>query len=419
MPRFFLGVALLLLPSILDAGDPAQPAARLRSPIGTLLQRGNTGWQTPMLYDAVPAGAELIALPGVRALLECQEGDVRLILAGNLPEFSSTPVLESVVELKHPSAGLDLEFVLKRGRVQMENHKETSAAKIRAHIQGKALDFELFDRKTIVALELFSRWPEGAPFLKKTRIDHQPIGELIFLVAKGKAVLQVSNGKHTLWGPSLYRFNTLGDVEGPLALKKVPDWFQPALDPPQQVKTLQTAVEKLRVIIADRGAAAGIAKAQDNPDVSLRQVAAYSGTGLDNPAAGLAALKDSQSKEVRAAGIHALRHYIGRGTVEDVKLYQTLLADKLMPGQASIVMELLHGFGPEARQRPEIYDALISYLQSDQLLVRELAAWNLARLVPQAKDVGYDAAATLEERRRSVVQWRQWIPEGQLPKTTK
>src|SRR5438270_494005 len=84
MARLLFMIAILLTPSPLDAGD--KPAAKLRSPIGTLLQRGgDKGWLTPMLYDAIPAGVTLVALPGARGLLDVQEGDVRLVRAGNVP----------------------------------------------------------------------------------------------------------------------------------------------------------------------------------------------------------------------------------------------------------------------------------------------------------------------------------------------
>jgi hypothetical protein len=410
-------VALFVLSAPLHAGDN-KLSARLRSPIGTLLQRGgDKGWQTPMLYDAVPASVQLVALPGARANLEIQEGDLRLILAGNLPEFSSTPVLESAVTLAHPAAGVDLEFFLDRGRVLIENHKENGPARVRARIHKKSLDFELLDKKSVVALELFSRWPAGAPFFKKPKADHKPVGELIFLVAKGKAVLELNNQKQPLGAPILYRFDTLRGVEGPLPLKKIPDWLLPKEDQPEKVRNLQAAVEKLRRGIADKGLKTTIASAGESTESSVREVAAYSGTAVDHPAAGIAALKDVRSKEVRAAGVQALMHYAGRGSAEDVKLYEALIAGKLKVGEAAIVMELLHGFGAEARARPEIYDTLITYLQSDQLAVRELAAWNLYRLVPQGKSIAYDAAAPVEERARAQAAWRKLIPEGQVPKT--
>ena len=415
MLRALWMIGLLLIPSAIFAGDKS--AAKLRSPIGTVLQRsGSNGWLTPMLYDGVPAGSELVTLPGARGLLDIREGDLRLILAGNLPPFSATPVLESVVTLHQPSAGLDLEFALDRGRVLIENHKESGAAKVRARIQGKNLDFDLTDKKTVVALELFSRWPAGTPFVRKPKADQKPAGELIFLVVSGQAELELNKQKQPLQGPAMYRFNTQRGVEGPLTLKQAPDWVKPAEEQPESVKQLQAAVEKLRRGISENGVAAALAKAEQAKEAPLRAVAAFSGVAVDMPATGIAALKDAKAEEVRRAGVSALRHFIGRGSAQDLRLYETLVADKRKPGQASIVMELLHGMSAAARQRPETYDVLISYLQSDQLAIRELAGLTLADLVPQGRDIAFDAAGSPAQLARAQAAWRKLIPEGQVPK---
>ncbi len=79
-------------------------------------------------------------------------------------------------------------------------------------------------------------------------------------------------------------------------------------------------------------------------------------------------------------------------------------------------MELLHGFGPEARSRPETYDLLINYLQSDRLPIRQLAGATLTELVPEGKSIAYDAAGTAAERAAGQAAWRKLIPQGQVPK---
>ncbi len=407
--------AFLLLPAILQAGE--QPVGKLRSPVGTILRRGgDKGWLTPMLYDSVPAGAQLVTLPGSRGILDIKEGDVRLILAGNLPELSATPVLESVVTLQKPAAGRDLEFVLSRGRLLIENHKEKGAVKVRVQLQGQKLDFELLDNKSRVALELFSRWPAGAPFLKKPQADHTPVGEFIFMAVSGKVEIELNKDKQMLQAPGMYQFDTLRGVKGPLALKAAPAWVDSAEDQTDKVMSMQKAVEKMRRAIADQGVLKAIAQAQDSKEILPRELAAYYGCALDQPAAGIKALKDEKSKEVRAAGFTALHHFIGRGSAQDLDLYNTLVADKVKSGQAGIILELLHGLSDEARIRPETYDTLITYLQSDQIAIRELAALNLYALVPQGKDIAYDAGAPADQRARAQAAWRKLIPEGQVPK---
>src|SRR5262245_25024467 len=386
MPRIFPPFTILFLAAVAHGGD--MPAAKLRSPVGTVLQKGAKGWTAPVLHDNVPTGVQLVTLPGARGVLEVKEGDVRLILAGNVPEMSNSPALESVVSLQKPAAGLDLEFALERGRVLVENHKENGPAKVRVHIQDKSLDFDLMDKKAVIGLELFSRWAAGAPFQKNPKADHKPVGELIFLVASGKAQIELNKEKHPLQGPVMYKFDTLRGREGPLPLAKAPAWVNPALAQPDASQKVQAAVERLRRGIADKGVASALAKARESADASDRAVAAMSGAAQDDLVVPLAGLKD-KAKEVRAAAIAALVHSIGRGSAEDVKVYQALLADKLKTGPAASIMELLHGFNDEQRLRPETYETLITYLQNDQLMIRELAAMNLYALVPQGKSIAY------------------------------
>jgi len=126
-------------------------------------------------------------------------------------------------------------------------------------------------------------------------------------------------------------------------------------------------------------------------------------------------LTKSKNKDVRAAAAKALRHWIDRGQKEDAGFYEALVAHKVKPGQAAIVMELLHGIGPQARNRPETYDALIGYLGSDLQALRELAHRNLMYLAPAGGDVDYDAGGSADERARGQAAWRKLIPQGQVP----
>jgi len=411
MQRHLLVLAILLIPAPLQAGEKF--FATLRSPIGTVLQKsGEKGWRTPMLNDFIAKGSQLVALPGARGVLDLHGGDLRLIMAGNLPEISASPVLETVLTLNDPAPGVDLEFTLERGRVLIGNRKANGAAKVRARIQGKTLAWELLDKDTVVALELFSRWPVGSAFAKKPKADHQPVGDLIFMVVSGNVTIELNGQKQTIQAPVMYQFNTQRGMEGPLPLKSTPAWVNPPIDQPEKIVKAQAAVEKLRRAIADQGVVAALAKALQSPESSMRALAAYSGTALDIPAAGIAALKDGKAKEVRGAGVGSLIHYIGRGSAEDVRLYETLVGEKVKAGQAGIIMELLHGLSEEARQQPETYGTLISYLQSDQIAIRELAAVNLYALVPKGRNIAFDAGGSAEQRAQAQAAWRKLIPEG-------
>jgi hypothetical protein len=119
-------------------------------------------------------------------------------------------------------------------------------------------------------------------------------------------------------------------------------------------------------------------------------------------------------------GVLALRHWIGRGPGQDQKLYKALTEKGgFSPGEAEVVLNLLHSYGADDLARPETYEALIDYLESDRLPIRGLAEWHLTRLVPAGKKIGYNPVGPKEEREAAVKEWRKLIPSGKLPPRTK
>ncbi len=313
-----LGLIFLLDSRSARSGDTATPVARLRSPQGTLLVRDDKAWSLPALFDPVFSGAELIALPGTRAMLEIKEGDLRLTLAGNLPDLFPSPSLESVVKLGVPAKRkLDLELV--RGRILIEN-LEAGAANVRLRVAHDPFDVALLDKNSAVAVELFSRWPAGAPFREKPQAGANPAGELYFLVLTGKVEVELKGEKQTVQAPALYRWTTAHGLDGPIPLKKLPEWVRPGTDKSEKAKALHAAVEKLRLALAKTAAKASVAphkaitQALEEEDARLRQVAALSALAVDDLALGIKALQDARAREVRSAAVTGLMHYIGRGS---------------------------------------------------------------------------------------------------------
>lgn len=407
----FVPVALLGILSPLSAPHAGEPpsSVRLRSPIGTALVRQDKAWATPSLYDSIPFGTPVVALPGARAVLDASEGDLRLTLAGALPPASATPALECAITL-HPAKDRDLDCTLHRGRVLLENKKEKGAVQARVRSHGQQVDIQLLEPGSLAACELISSWPVGTPFRKQPDKDLAPQLDRYVLVLKGKVEVGVGGERSTVPAPALFRWTTLGKLQGPFSVK-VPAWVQSAGDQSEKSRSLLAAVEKLRRLVADLGARPGVAKALQNDDPRLRAVAGLSAFALDDPAAGVAALADNKSPEVRSAATAGALHYSGRGVTEDVALYQAFLGQRLKEAQAAIAMELLHGLPPQARNRPETYETLLAYLQSDQIIIRELAHWTLTRLIPQGKDISFDAAADPDLRAQAQAAWRKLLPK--------
>jgi hypothetical protein len=81
------------------------------------------------------------------------------------------------------------------------------------------------------------------------------------------------------------------------------------------------------------------------------------------------------------------------------------------------VLQLLHS--PFDPKDPVTYQTLIAYLQHDRLAIRQLARWHLYRLVPQGAKIAYDPYGTPEQRAKAAREWKELIPDGELPKEPK
>lgn len=395
--------------------DKAKGFAKQRSAIGTVLLRtsADAPWTQPELYAPVTKEARVLTLPGARGAFETTGGAIFLTLAGNLPELSPGPVLESALQL-HVPEGNDLDFTLERGRVILENRKDTTG-KVRVRIDDKNLNINLIGKDAAVALELFTRWPAGSHFSKKPTKEHQPVGELFLFVFRGKIELELKNAKHALEAPVFYHWTTLKEVEGPLPFKKAPDWIDPSTDASANAAAAHAAVEALRKAIVAKGVEQGLSMGLASEKSMVPEIALYSEIAMAKTVPVWRALEDGKTKEIRAAAANALRYWIDRGSKQDIGLYDALVVNKVKPGQAEIVLELLHGIGPDAKARPETYSTLIAYLGSDLQAIRELAHRNLVFLVPAGREIPFDAAGTAEQRRGAQTAWHKLVPEGKVP----
>jgi hypothetical protein len=127
-------------------------------------------------------------------------------------------------------------------------------------------------------------------------------------------------------------------------------------------------------------------------------------------------LEQTKHADVRQQAVLTLRNWMGRhpGQITALQDHLTKTRD-YTPVQARTIIQLLKGFDDDDRKEPLIYQLLIDALEFARLPIRELAHWNLERLAPAGQSIAYDAAATDAIRRQALLQWRQLIPDGQLP----
>jgi hypothetical protein len=122
-----------------------------------------------------------------------------------------------------------------------------------------------------------------------------------------------------------------------------------------------------------------------NPARRILAVRCYG--ALDDFESLIDALNNDKFPDVRQAAVASLQSCIASSRDAEYKLF-ALLQKKYdySLGQSANILDLLHTTAHSAQMRaqPETYKALIGHLNNDLLIIRELAAWHLYRLVPSA-----------------------------------
>lgn len=422
-----LAALLALAASMATAQEPKpEPRKAVGKADAPLLQRPEPGkpWQPIKKGEAVHSRDLLLALPGHTAALRTDSG-VELKLWGNLPQLSSSPVLESAVVL-HSNADFDLACTLERGRVVVTNAKTKGAAKVRVQWRDQSCELTLPAPGDSVGLELSSRWLGGVPFRREPREGEAPVVEVDLYALKGEVELKTAMQQFALRappGPAQFNWHSVrGAAAGPARRQEPPRWSpadakdrgraEAALLPLHQALANKSVGEAL---VALPG---GLPK--DDPKLAAmgRQIVCF-GLGAADELSLLAdALADPKQAEVRQAAIDALRHWIGRDVGQDQKLFNLLTDRKQYQAKhAEVIMQLLHS--PFERDQVETYETLIDYLLHGQLPIRELAKWHLSRLVPEELRVPFDPAAAEQERQRAHGQWKKLVTDGKLPPQAK
>jgi hypothetical protein len=430
VPRPALAAVLLLTLWAASAlpGPAAQPrrapAGKCVTADGTLLARQGpvgTAWQAVAKGATLYTGDMLVGLPG--AALESKNGAVQLKLLADVDKRSPFPVLEAAVVL-HEGPGFDLDFTLDRGRVDLTNQKGKGAARVRVRFHNEQWELTLAEPGTRVALELYGRWPKGAAFTTKPGPRDVPNADLVLLALKGQVELKAGPDQHLLTappGPALIQWDNVDGVDkSPHRLEKAPAWADLPKEPSERIEQVRAALEKFRQLAVSKSLEAAVEESVNADDPRQRNVAVVILGATDNLVGFSKVFNDPKHLDLWDTGVLVLRHWIGRGPGQDLRLYQGLIDKRqYSPAHAETVLQLLHSFGDADLARPETYQMLVSYLGHDKLGVRGLAHWHLYRLVPEGQEIGYNPLAPKEERDRARARWKKLIDKviagGQLP----
>jgi hypothetical protein len=417
-------LALLVLGGFGEAGgkkgkQPKAPpkVAAAGEEKGTLLVRwpSDKPWKVAAPRAELFAGEPLLALPGFVARVDTGKPTpkLKLELLGNLPGLYRTQSLESLVTL-HGAKDADIDFTLERGRVLLTRvGSKGGTAECRVRFAKVNWILELTEPGTSVAISLKVHRLSRTEFPKKPDPKLRPSVELSLLVLSGSADLAEAAVRQTLGPMSLVHWTSETGTEEVTLLKEMPADMKRAND--ANAKKVLAAVRELQTRLAKGSPAAVLTAALRDKDAQVRTAAVYGLGAIGEMDAVLKALADAKHADVRQAAVTELRHWAGQSYDEDHRLYETLLLQKYSKPHAELVVKLLHNFTQRQLTQPETYEALIHYLTHDRLAIRQLAAWHLHRLVPDADKIAYDPAGTPAQLREGQARWRKHIPEGKIP----
>jgi uncharacterized protein (TIGR03000 family) len=355
---------------------------------------------------------------GVGAALDSRNGAVRLVFQSDLDNSSPFPIVETAVIL-HADTDVDLDITLDRGRVDLRNQKSQGPARVRVRLQGKTGELVLTEPGARVAVEVYGRWPRGVRFTKDPKSNARPALACIALALKGETEVKTQLAHFLLKAPPGPALLITEGMEGDAAerqyLDQLPAWATAGADS-ERAKKIKANLVKFRELVRKQPIGEVLDQMVNSEDESVRRNAVNLMGALDElPRLGQA-LANAKHPDVWEHGVLALRHWIGRGPGQDLKLYNRMIdTGKYTRAQAATVLNLLHSFGEDDLAHPETYEALIRYMEDDNLAIRGLAYWHLSRLAPAGKKFGFNPLAPKDERERAVKQWRELIPEGKMP----
>jgi hypothetical protein len=390
-------------PSLLIQGSPA-----------------NNNWLCLKPEDPVSTGEMLLTLPGYHALLHTDSG-MELYLMGNLPQFLPRPFRESAVVLHAASKPFDLDFTLDRGRVFLANQKDKPAS-ARVRFQQEIWDVNL-EEGAEVGLELLGTHTVNSSF----GTNLPPTAMAFLMVSKGQVSVKIGANTYPLRmppGPALIQWSSDGRlVPQPLPIEKaspVSGKTFPASEPATKMKL---AVDELWNALTreNKPVEVILLEAKKKADPNNQMLAVWCLGAIDALPQLVDDLDDDKHPEIRQTARDALRHWIGRNPGQDDKLFDSthqtgvLIDKKYKPGEANLVMLLLHYLGEFERKEPETWDLLLQCLRHKRLAIRDLAYSHLVVLVPQGRSIPYDPVGTSDQIENAYKLWKQLIPDGKLP----
>ncbi len=396
-----------------------------------LLQRRGDAYPWTLLRPEgkIQTAQTLVVLPGYRSRIflgrenradgSWSETGVQLGLWGNLPELSRfPPVLESVVMLKDPAPGIDLDIILDRGRIHIANRKAGEAVKARLRFLHETWDVTLSGVESEICAELWSLPPQTAATSGRVPIP------CLGLFTRGRVLVSARQQQLDLAGPS--RVSWVSSEPGSLVcdpLPQLPDWWAkpPDAGSPQTADAQVCLLDWQKTLLGAQAITDRILTElrgpKDPKDTTYRKIGLLFLSALNGQQSLVEFLDTPYSSEVRGTTAYLLRSWLSQNPNHPTELARMLQEIRgYSKGKAQLVVELLQPISAQEQARPETYQRLINLLNHEGLPVRDLAFWHLALLAgPEKGTIDYNPAGRSDERKKGMDQWRKLIPPGKVP----
>lgn len=365
-----------------SAIEPSIPIATYGSPSGVLLRRDAQKLSRLRPKAMVYAGETLFNVDGLRSLLQ-------------LPNNARIELVDQTRLVPRVASGVDVAFDLLDGRVVVE-------------APGKPLSLKIGNGEREILVRLSGSHPQIA--VEKTwdqsitsdQRDKVPAALLGVLVTRGDVEATAGQQTEKLTGGYEVTLQPDGSLKRTTPNKSSIAWInrEPTAN---DLKAAQQFGQRLpssdRVELSLREALSD--RSRDVKRLAVRALAA-----IDSEEAVDA--MGSSSPDVRLSAIAACRHQLQR----DPKfwpVFRRSVASEFGENSVDQILSLTLGYSLTAYGKAETFRELIDALESDQLVVRELAITNLREATGQDRQYGADAP--IMRRNNAVAQWRRWLDE--------
>ncbi len=404
--------------------DPPVAAVKQRVPVAVALSPGGyfscrpaaaREYQVVAANDPLHAADRVVAFPG--ASFRTLNKKVTVTARGDWEGRSPLPVFETAFSLA-ASDDVDLDMTLECGRIEVRNTSAAGGVRVRLRFWDQTWTVVLEGPEHQLLLEVSARWPAGTRFRPPMPADQagampQPVAHAVLIWMRGSGMVDVGGSAMAMSappGPAELRWDSLnGAADRPLKLERLPEWVHNDAAPTEQGRKIADALRRLgQARVAEPNTA--IRNFLDAQDPTERRVALVALGALDDLDALGRALVAAKSLDEWDFGISILRHWLARAPGQVLRYYEFLTQIRgYTPTEATIILQLLFGFGAEDLRHAETYEVLVDYLIHEKPAIRNLAAWHLVRLIPEGRKIPYRPDGTRTDAMAAQQQWRKLI----------